>query len=140
MKYLLDTNVVSETRKSTLDLRVKEWFDAIPSSSLYISVLTLGEIRKGIEKLFTESGKKQQIVSWFENEIPRWFGANILPITPEIADKWGSITSFSKCANNHAIDSLLAATALTHNLKIVTRNVKDFDVPGLEVINPWNDN
>lgn len=140
MKYLLDTNVVSETRKSTLDPRVKGWFDTIPSSSLYISVLTLGEIRKGVEKLSAENDKKQQIVSWLENEIPRWFGTNILPITLEIADKWGSITSSSKSANDHAIDSLLAATALTHNLKMVTRNIKDFDVPGLEVINPWNDN
>ena len=139
MKYLLDTNVVSETSKPTFDLLVKRWLDTIPSSSLYISVLTLGEIRKGIEKLSTESDKKQHLISWLENEIPRWFGTNILPITLEVADKWGYITSFSKDANDHAIDSLLAATALAHNMKMVTRNVKHFDVPGLEVINPWND-
>jgi predicted nucleic acid-binding protein len=136
MKYLLDTNVVSEIRKPTLDLQVKKWFDTMSPSSLCISVLTLGEIRKGIEKL-PESHKKQELMFFLENDIPRWFGANILPITLEVADKWGYLTSSYKVANDHAIDSLLAATALTHNLKMVTRNVQDFNVPGLEIINPW---
>ena len=136
MKYLLDTNVVSEIRKPTLDLQVKKWFETMSPSSLYISVLTLGEIRKGIEKL-PESNKKQELMFFLENDIPRWFGTNILPITLEIADKWGYLTSSYKIANDHAIDGLLAATALTHNLKMVTRNVQDFNVPGLEIINPW---
>ena len=136
MKYLLDTNVVSEIRKPTLDLQVKKWFDTMSPSSLHISVLTLGEIRKGIEKL-PESHKKQELMFFLENDIPRWFGTNILPITLEIADKWGYLTSSYKVANDHAIDGLLAATALTHNLKMVTRNVQDFNVPGLEIINPW---
>lgn len=136
MSYLIDTNVISEVFKKTPDTQVLKWFESIPSSSLYLSVITFGEIRKGIEKLdYTE--KKITLLAWLEHELPAWFEERVLTINIEVADRWGYLLS---TANKPipAIDSLIAATALTHNLKLVTRNIKDFiNIPGLETINPW---
>lgn len=133
MKYLLDTNVVSETIKSRPDPHVQKWFQEVPSNALYISVLTLGEIRKGIEKL-PSTDKKQHLNSWVHHHMIPWFGTHILPVTQEVADKWGYLLSLKTLP---AIDSLLAATALVHNLTMVTRNTQDFNIQGLEVVNPW---
>lgn len=137
MKYLLDTNIVSEMVRPKPNINVQKWLDEIPSESLFISVLTLGEIRRGIEKL-EDTKRKNYLVLWLEQELPQWFGKNILPIDQEIAERWGYLTSVLN-KNNHlnAIDTLLAATALANNLKMVTRNVKDFNIQGLEVINPF---
>ena len=136
MKYLLDTNIISETIRAQPNINVQTWIQKIPSASLCISVLTLGEIRRGIEKLNENNSRKNKLIFWLEEDLRKWFGENILPITQEIAERWGYITS-TKTQSLMAIDSLLAATALTHNLKMVTRNIKDFDVPGLEIINPF---
>ena len=136
MKYLLDTNIISETVRPQPNINVKKWLGEVPSDSLFISVLTLGEIRNGIEKLEV-SNRKMHLITWLEQELPKWFGENVLPIDQEVAERWGYITSTTQRNNLTAIDSLLAATALTHNLKMVTRNTKDFDVPGLELINPF---
>lgn len=135
MKCLLDTNIISEVARTQPSPNVLKWLKDIPSDSLFISVLTIGEIRKGIEKLDDET-RKNRLNLWLEQDIPKWFNGGILPIDQEIAERWGYITATTKSTLS-AIDSLLAATALTHNLKMVTRNVKDFDVPGLEVINPF---
>ena len=136
MKYLLDTNIISETVRPQPNKNLQEWLSEIPSESLFISVLTLGEIRRGIEML-KDSKRKSHLVLWLEQELPKWFGENVLPIDQEVAERWGYITSMKQHHQLRAIDSLLAATALTHNLKMVTRNIKDFDVPGLEVLNPF---
>lgn len=135
MRYLLDTNVLSETVRVHPNLNVKKWLQASSPETLFISVLTLGEIRRGIEKL-GDSKRRTHLVSWLENDLLKWFGSNILPVTFEVAERWGYITATVNHSLN-AIDTLLAATALTHNLKMVTRNIKDFQVPGLEVINPF---
>ncbi|HUX80558.1 MAG TPA: type II toxin-antitoxin system VapC family toxin [Alphaproteobacteria bacterium] len=135
MSYLLDTNILSETLRAQPNRGVKKWLQEIPSEAHYISVVTIGEIRRGIEKL-GDNRRKSHFIAWLEYDLPKWFGSNILPINLEIAERWGYITS----TVNHsfiAVDTLLAATALTHNLKMVTRNVKDFTIPGLEVINPF---
>lgn len=135
MKYLLDTNVISETIRKNPDKNVKDWFQATPSNQLYVSVLTLGEIRRGVEKL-SDQTRKDFMIAWLENDLVFWFGAHVVPISYEVADKWGYITAM---ATLPAIDSLLAATALVHNMKIVTRNVADFKmIVGLEIINPWD--
>lgn len=135
MRYLLDTNVISETIKKSPDVCVKNWFYTIPSNCLYVSVLSLGEIRKGVEKL-QEKSRKDRMTSWLENDLVFWFEDRVVPISVDVADKWGYITSMGSLP---AIDSLLAATALVHNMKLVTRNVGDFEmVSGLEIINPWN--
>lgn len=136
MSYLLDTNVISEIWRPRPSPSVQAWLEAAPQDKLYLSVLSLGEIRKGVEKLKT-SKKKAQLVTWLDHDLPAWFDNRLLPIDRDVADRWGYLLAKIN-RPIPAIDSLLAATALTFNLKMVTRNVADFDIAGLEVINPWN--
>lgn len=135
MSYLIDTNVLSETFRSKPNAGVISWFKTVPPETLYMSVLTLGEIRKGVEQLIT-SKRKANLILWLEHQLPTWFDQKILSITFEIADRWGYLNAHAS-PTLPAIDGLIAATALVHNLKIVTRNVKDFDFSGIEVINPF---
>lgn len=135
MSYLLDTNIISELKKTAPDKKVVNWINSLPTQALHISVLTIGEIRKGIEKL-PDHRRREKIRLWLENEIPQWFQERILPINLEVAERWGRLQHEVKRPVS-AIDSLLAATALHYELRMVTRNVKDFDFPCLEVINPW---
>ena len=136
MSYLLDTDVVCETFRRHPEPRVIQWLEAVSSDELCISVLTLGEIRKGIERL-AAAARKSQLLAWMEHDLPRWFGERILPIDARVADRWGYLMSAAGAAVP-AIDGLIAATALTHNLKVVTRNAADFRLPGVEVVNPWH--
>lgn len=135
MMYLLDTNVISEAARLKPHQNALSWLKSIDLTYLSLSVITLGELRKGIEKL-SEGSRKQKLLHWLEIDLQQDFQGRIISITPEVADKWGYVMSFS---NIPAIDGLIAACALVHNQKLVTRNVKDFqDVPGLELINPWD--
>lgn len=135
MSYLLDTNILSETLRTKPNTQVINFLNMIPSEALFISVLTLGEIRKGIEKL-ESSKRKSRLIVWLEEDLSNWFGSQVLSITQEVADRWGYLSAHT-LRPLPAIDGLLAATALAHNLKMVTRNTKDFDIPGLEVVNPF---
>ena len=135
MSYLIDTVVVSEVARGRPDRAVLAWFEAVADQQLYLSVLSVGEIRKGIEKL-PASKRRSQLAAWLENDLPAWFGPRLLPIDIAIAECWGRLLAASS-RSLPAIDSLLAATALTHGLVLVTRNVADFDIPGLEVADPW---
>ena len=135
MKYLLDTNVISELKRPQPNPQVLNWFETVNHEFLYLSVLTLGEIRKGIEKL-PESQRKNKLRYWLDKELPNWFGKRLLPINIEIALAWGGLQAQMN-RPLPAIDSLLAATALHHDLCLVTRNTKDFIYPNLIVINPW---
>lgn len=136
MSYLLDTNIISETIRPQPNKNVSRWFKSVSSEPLFISVLTFGEIRKGIERL-QDGKRKEQLVLWVEQDLYQWFGKNIIEIDVKIAECWGRITCFQNQSNLTAIDTLIAATALTYNLKIVTRNIKDFNIPGLECLNPF---
>ncbi|MCX7338158.1 MAG: type II toxin-antitoxin system VapC family toxin [Alphaproteobacteria bacterium] len=134
MIYLLDTNVISEMIRQRPDENVLAWLRHIDMCHFSLSVLSLGEIRKGVEKI-GDSSKKQRIIQWLEIDLPREFLGRIIPIDQCVSDKWGYITALSPIP---AIDGLIAASALVHNQKLVTRNVKDFkNIPGLEIINPW---
>jgi predicted nucleic acid-binding protein len=135
MNYLLDTNVISELKRPKPNERVVNWFDTVTKESLYLSVLTLGEIRKGIDKL-SDGSKKQVLSNWLEEDIPLWFDTRLLIIDAAIADCWGKLQAETN-KPLPAIDSLLAATALHHNLCLVTRNVNDFDYPNLNILNLW---
>jgi predicted nucleic acid-binding protein len=133
MSYLIDTNIVSETAKKTPNKGVLKWFNATPYYALFISVITLGEIRKGIEAI-KDDIKKNELINWLDFELRPWFGNNIISIDQAIAERWGYITANTKVP---AIDGLIAATAMVSNLTLITRNTKDFVIPGLEVINPF---
>ena len=135
MSYLLDTNVISETIRRRQDKLVIGWLEQIPAEALFLSVLTLGEIRKGIERL-TDKKRREKLRLWLEHELPAWFEGRVLPIDLAVADRWGRLLAETG-RPVPTIDSLLAATALHYELRLVTRNAKDFAYPGLEVINPW---
>lgn len=135
MSYLIDTNVLSELVRRKPDARVTDWFENIADEALHISVLTLGEIRKGVE-LLRDDARKEKLRLWLEHDFPAWFGARVLGVDLAVSDRWGRLLAEME-RPVAAIDSLLAATALHHELRMVTRNTRDFDFPGLEVINPW---
>ncbi|OGT30290.1 MAG: recombinase [Gammaproteobacteria bacterium RIFCSPHIGHO2_12_FULL_35_23] len=136
MSYLMDTNVLSELIKPKANKKVLDWVESIPNESLYISVLTLGEIRKGLEKV-SDIRRKERLRVWLEHELPAWFNDRIKPIDIQVVDRWGRLQAEIK-RPVPVIDSLLAATALHFDFALVTRNNKDFAYPSLEVINPWS--
>jgi len=135
MSYLLDTNVISELVRAKPSARVLTWFDNTPDAALYLSVLSLGEIRKGIEKM-KETSRKERLRLWLEQDLTAWFEDRLLAITTGVADRWGRLLA-EVGRPVPAVDSLLAATALHHELRMVTRNEQDFQFPGIVIINPW---
>lgn len=135
MSYLIDTNVLSELRRKQADARVVAWMQARPRQSLYLSVLSLGEIRKGIEGV-ADAAFRQTLTDWLEVDLPNWFVGRLLDIDAQVADRWGRVQA-SAGRTLPAIDGLLAATALQHDLTLVTRNTKDFAGLNLRLIDPW---
>jgi len=135
VSYLLDTNVLSELVRPRPDPRVLRWFRDVPDESLHVSVLTLGEIRSGVERL-APGAKRERLRVWLEVDLPGWFESRLLPVDGGVADRWGRLVAEVR-RSIPAIDGLLAATALRHELRLVTRNVADFAIPGLEVVDPW---
>ncbi len=135
MSYLIDTNVLSELRRKQPAPNVAAWMQARPRSSLYLSVLTLGEIRKGLERV-DDAARKQSLLDWLEVELPHYFVGRLLDIDAATADRWGRLMAQAS-RPLPAIDGLLAAIALQHDLTLVTRNGKDFAHLGLRLINPW---
>jgi toxin FitB len=135
VSYLLDTNVVSELVRTRPDARVRRFIQAVPDGALHLSVLSVGEIRAGVERL-ADGARKERLRLWLEQDLPAWFESRLLPVSAAVADRWGRLLA-SAPRPIPAVDSLLAATALHHELRLVTRNERDFEVPGLEVVNPW---
>jgi predicted nucleic acid-binding protein len=115
---------------------VIKWFKQIPTSSVYLSVLTLGEIRKGVEKV-SDAKRKRKLLMWLEHDLSFMFDERILAISTEVADRWGRLMH-QAARPLPAIDALLAATALHYDMTLVTRNTEDFKAcKGLEILNPW---
>jgi toxin FitB len=136
--FLLDTNCISEVVRLKPDLRVAAWIEAAEESLLYLSVLTLGEIRKGLAAL-PQGKRRSRLETWLEVELQARFSGRILSIDAAVADRWGLIAAVAKIKGKplSAIDGLLAATAIHHNLAIVSRNVGDFTSTEVPVVNPW---
>ena len=131
MKYLLDTCVVSELIKKYPDPKVAKWVTSTEESRLFLSVLTFGEIHKGIEKL-PKSKKKEKLHNWVNYELRERFEKRIIDFDLQIATTWGKIQAFSELAGKPmpAIDGQIAATGITHNLTVVTRNTSDMEISG----------
>ncbi len=140
MKYLLDTNVVSELKRPRPDEQVVGWMAAMNPADLYLSVVSIGEIAQGIEKLsMTNPGKAQTVESWLAT-LRSSFADRILIVDAEIADRWGRLNGQALRAGQQPrlSDNLLMATALTLGLVLVTRNVKDFADWPVTLLNPWD--
>jgi predicted nucleic acid-binding protein len=136
--FLLDTNCISELVRPKPEPRVVGWMESADETMLYLSVLTVGEIRKGVAGL--SQGKRRTLLeTWLELELQARFEGRVLPIDAAIADRWGLIAAQAKRTGNalSVIDGLLVATALQHNLTIVTRNARDFTNTQVQVLNPW---
>ena len=138
--YLLDTNVISELTRPDPNVQVTRWLDSVEESLLYLSVLTLGEIRQGLTVL-TSGRRRSTLEAWLDAELMSRFAGRVLPIDSSVADRWGRIAGDAQRRGTPlpVIDGLLAATALHHNLAVVSRNVRDFALPGLASFNPWED-
>jgi predicted nucleic acid-binding protein len=136
--FLLDTNCISELVCLRPEPRVVDWIEAADETILYLSVLTLGEIRKGVAGL-AQGRRRTHLETWLEVELQARFAGRIVPIDAAIADRWGLITAGAKAKGKtlSVIDGLLAATAIHYNLTVVSRNVGDFISAQVQVLNPW---
>ena len=136
--FLLDTNVLAELIKPGPDCNVLRWVEEADETLLFLSVLTLGEIRSGIARL-SRSACRGRLETWLQVDLRARFQDRILPIGEDIADRWGTISGAAATRGRPVpvIDGLLAATALSHNLTLVTRNASDFAGIDVAVLNPW---
>ena len=136
--FLLDTNVISEVIKASPEPKVEAWLESTDESQVYLSVLTLGEIRKGIATL-PRASRRAVLETWLETSLRRRFAGRILPVDELVADRWGRVAAAAGSRGKPlpVIDGLLAATALCHNLTLVTRNSGDVAGSGATVFNPW---
>jgi predicted nucleic acid-binding protein len=136
--FLLDTNVISELVKVKPEPRVTKWIEATDETLLYLSVLTLGEIRKGIASL-SHSRRRAALEAWLDHDLALRFSDRILPIDQPVADRWGRIAGSAAARKSPlpVIDGLFAATAQHHNLTLVTRNTRDIATTGVPAFNPW---
>jgi predicted nucleic acid-binding protein len=135
VKYLLDTNVLSEIRKSNGNAAVKAFVSKIRDDDIYISAISIGEICHGIEKL-PEGPKKTELSIWLGQNLKERFHGKIISLDANIMMEWGRLQARSRTLP--LFDSLIAASALAHRFTIVTRNIKDFDkIEGLLLLNPW---
>jgi len=136
--FLLDTNVFSEMIQPAPNTQVTGWLDSVDESLLYLSVLTLGEIRKGVT-ILTSGRRRLALESWLDSELQMRFTGRVLPIDSGVADRWGQLAGEAQTRGVAlaVIDGLLVATALQHNLTLVSRNVRGFALPELTPFNPW---
>jgi predicted nucleic acid-binding protein len=139
VSFLLDTSVISELVRKTPHLPVLKWIGEQDEASLYLSVVTIGEIEKGIARL-PASARKSRLQSWVRRDLVERFGERLLAVDLRAATRWGTLTGESEKRGQPlpVIDSLIAATASVHGLAVVTRNVEDFKRCGVECVNPWD--
>ena len=136
--FLLDTNVISELVKPRPEPAVAHWVESVDQEILYLSVLTLGEIRKGIASLQSTT-RRASLEAWLDADLVLRFAGRILVIDQDVAARWGQLSAAAVIAKKQlpVIDGLLAATAIQYNLTLVTRNTKDLIATGIPLYNPW---
>jgi len=136
--YLVDTNIPSELTREKPDARVAAFLRNAGRESVFLSVMTIGEVRKGIDML--PGGQKRSLLQdWLDLDLRSWFTGRILPVTEAIAERWGRLAAAAKQQGLTlaVVDGVIAATAVEHGLTLVTRNEKDFAGLGVAVFNPW---
>jgi hypothetical protein len=134
VSFLLDTNVVSEIRKRAADRNVLEWFASVPAGELFLSVLVVGEIRQGVERLARHDRAQAEVFEHWLTQLVAVYGDRIMPVTTEIAEAWGRLNVPDPVP---VVDGLLAATALVQGWTLVTRNTADVAATGVRLLNPF---
>jgi tRNA(fMet)-specific endonuclease VapC len=138
--FLLDTNIPSETLRRVPEPRVIRWLQTQSKRDVqFVSVVALGELRRGTA-LLAKGTRRSQLEQFLETTVPLWFGPRILPVTQSIADTWGVLDAQRQLAGKplNIANGLIAATALQHELTLVTRNSRDFAGLGVAILNPWD--
>lgn len=138
MSFLVDTNVVSEWVRPRPDAGVVGWLAEADEDRVFISIVTLAELRYGIDRMATGQ-RRRRLDAWLSNELPLRFEGRVLPVDAAIADAWGRLTALREASGRPlaAMDAFIAATVEVHGLTLVTRNVSDFDRTVRAVVNPW---
>ncbi len=134
--YLLDTNVLLEAVRRSPAPKVLRWFGGVSEDSLFLSVLSLGEIRKGVERV-EDGDRRKRLTHWLVDELPARFGSRIIAIDRTIAERWGRLSAEQRAQPLPVIDALLAATALAYDLTVVTRDTRDIARSGASFLDPW---
>jgi toxin FitB len=139
MSFLLDTNAIWEWVKPRPDPGIAAWLDEVDEDRTYLSVITLGELRKGVDRL-AGGRRRDRLDQWLTSELPERFGERMLPVDAAIAEQWGRLLAQAESASTPvgSTDALIAATAKVHGLQVVTRNVGHFRHTGVDVISPWH--
>jgi len=138
VNYLLDTNVLSEPQRPQPDQQVMAWLDQVDEDRTYLSVITVGEIARGVE-LLDEGKRKTALRHWLDADLPARFGSRLLPIDRETALIWGGVMAGARSAGKGlgVMDAWIAASALRHRLTLVTRNTRDFVGLDVDLLDPW---
>lgn len=138
MNFLLDTNVISEWTKPRPDPGVVTWLADTDEDRVFMSVMTLAELRHGIERM-PVGARRDRLDTWLTKQVPLRFENRVLPVDSETADTWGRIMARGQAIGRPVgnMDAFIAATAAQHDLTLVTRNVSDFDAVGVHLLNPW---
>lgn len=137
MNYLIDTNIISEVRKGgDCNPHVAAWYESIDDESVYLSVLVLGEIRKGVERARIKNRAQARALEKWLSIVSRSFADRVLPVDQAVADEWGRMSAKRPVST---IDALLAATAKVHGMTFVTRNIADVGDLGAKIFNPFTD-
>ena len=139
MNILIDTNVLSEVRRPAPDPKVLAWLHALDEDRSFISVASIGELRRGIA-LMDEGRRRNTLADWLTHDLPARFAGRIVPIDPAIAERWGDLMASARRGGFalSVMDGFLAATALVHGLVLATRNTKDFKPIGVPMFDPWS--
>lgn len=135
MRYLLDTNVLSETRRPRSDEGVKAWISSVPAGDLYLSVLVIGEVRRGIERLARRDPDQAVVYEAWLDTVLRDYADRILPVDAETADEWGRLSVPDPVP---IVDGLMAATAKVRGMTFVTRNTADVERTGVALLDPFS--
>jgi predicted nucleic acid-binding protein len=133
LRFLLDTNAISEIRRNR-DARVRAWASQVDDARLHLSVLTIGEVRTGIERLRSRDPVQADMFADWLGQLHQRFADRILPVDAAVAEEWGRLNAPTP---RNTVDSLIAATARIHEMTVVTRNTSDFANCGVQLINPW---